>query len=180
MEVLECINTRRSVRNYTPELVDHDTINAIIEAALMSPSFRNSQTTRYNIIEDGEIIDEIAETCAMDYEFNQRTLHRTPQLVVVSIVEEHGEYGWDGTSFFTRENRWEIFDAGIATQTFCLAAHSMGIGTSCIGIFDAEKVAELINLPKKQKVAMLITMGYPNEECYVAPRKTVDEVVRYL
>lgn len=179
MDVLECINTRRSIRNFKAELIDHDTINAIIKAAIMSPSFKNTQTTRYNIIENGELIDEIAETCALDYEFNQRTLRRSPQLVVVSIVEEHGAYGWDGTSFFTKEDRWEVFDAGIASQTFCLAAHAMGIGASFIGIFDADKVARLINLPKNQKVVTLITIGYPNEECEATPRKTLEEVVRW-
>lgn len=33
-----------------------------------------------------------------------------------------------------------MFDAGIATQTLCLAAHSKGLGTVILGIYDEEKL----------------------------------------
>lgn len=180
MEALDCIKTRRSIRQFKTEAVDHDTINAIIEAASMSPSFKNAQTTRYTIIENWEIIDDIAENCLMDYEFNQRTVRRAPQLVVVSIIEKNHGYGWDGRFFTSKEGRWEMFDAGISAQTFCLAAHDMGVGTSFIGILDEEMVAKAINLPEEQKVTALIAMGYPDEECEAPPRMKVDELVRYV
>ena len=40
MELAECIKTRRSVRRYTDEMVDHDTIEKIIDLARMSPSWK--------------------------------------------------------------------------------------------------------------------------------------------
>lgn len=180
MEALECIRTRRSIRKFKDTAVSHDTVNAIIAAAAMAPSWKNTQISRYNIIEDRDVLNDIADNCVMDFEYNQKTIRRAPQLVVVSMIEKRCGYERDGSFSTSKEDRWEMFDAGIASQTFCLAAHDMGIGTVILGIFDEDKVAKAIWLPEGQKIAALIAMGYPDQECEAPKRKSVDELVRYL
>lgn len=180
MEALECIRTRRSIRKFKDAAVSHDTVNAIIAAAAMAPSWKNTQISRYNIIEDRDVLNDIADNCVMGFEYNQKTIRRAPQLVVVSMIEKRCGYERDGSFSTSKEDRWEMFDAGIASQTFCLAAHDMGIGTVILGIFDENKVAKAIRLPEGQKVAALIAMGYPDQECEAPKRKSVDELVRYL
>lgn len=180
MEALECIKTRRSIRKFKEEAVSHDTIDAIIAAAAMAPSWKNTQISRYNIIENRNILNDIADNCVLDFEYNQKTIKRAPQLVVVSMIEKRCGYEKDGSFTTSKEDRWEMFDAGIASQTFCLAAHDMGIGTVILGIFDEDKVAKAINLPEGQRVAALIAMGHPAQECEAPKRKGVEELVRYL
>lgn len=180
MEALECIRTRRSIRKFKETAVSHAAINTIIAVAAMVPSWKNTQISRYNIIEDRAILNDIADNCVMDFAYNQKTIRRAPQLVVVSIIEKRCGYERDGSFSTSKEDRWEMFDAGIASQTFCLAAHDMGIGTVILGIFDEDKVAKAIQLPEGQKVAALIAMGYPDQECEAPKRKTVEELVRYL
>ncbi len=70
-----------------------------------------------------------------------------------------------------------MFDAGIATQTLCLAAHEHGVGTVIMGIFDAEKVAELLQIPENEVVVALVPIGYPDEEPNAPKRKAVDELL---
>ena len=41
-------------------------------------------------------------------------------------------------------DRWQMFDAGIASQSFCLAAYEQGLGSVILGIFDDAKVASII------------------------------------
>ncbi|MBO5088195.1 MAG: nitroreductase family protein [Lachnospiraceae bacterium] len=180
MDALECIKTRRSIRKFKEEPVSQETVNAIIEAASYAPSWKNTQISRYHIVENKEILQEIADNCVLDFEFNQKTINRAPQLVVVSMIEKRCGYEKDGSFSTSKEDRWEMFDAGIASQTFCLAAHDMGVGTVILGIFDEEKVAKAISLPEGQKVAALIAMGYPNQECEAPKRKTVEELVNYI
>lgn len=180
MEALECIKTRRSIRKFKEEPVAHETVNAIIEAASYAPSWKNTQISRYHIVENKEIMQEIADNCVLDFEFNQKTINRAPQLVVVSMIEKRCGYEKDGSFSTSKEDRWEMFDAGIASQTFCLAAHDMGVGTVILGIFDEVKVAKAISLPEGQKVAALIAMGYPNQECEAPKRKTAEELVDYI
>lgn len=180
MDAIECIKTRRSIRKFKNEPVKHETIESIISAAAMAPSWKNTQINRYNIIEDKNILNTIADNCVMDFEYNQKTIKHAPQLVIVSMIEKRCGYERDGSFSTSKEDRWEMFDAGIASQTFCLAAHDMGVGTVILGIFDEEKIAKTINLPEGQKVAALIAMGYPDQECEAPKRKSVSELVNYL
>lgn len=180
MDALECIRSRRSIRKFKENPVDHETIENIIEAARFSPSWKNTQIVRYHIIEDASILENIANNCVLDFEFNQKTINRAPQLVVVSMIEKRCGYERDGSFSTSKEDRWEMFDAGIASQTFCLAAHDMGVGTVILGIFDEDKIAKAISLPEGQKVAALIAMGYPNQECDAPPRKEVEQLVNYI
>ena len=180
METLECINTRRSIRKFKSEAVSHETIDSIITAASMAPSWKNTQITRYHIIEAPDLLNEIADHCVLGFEHNRELIKGAPQLVVVSMIEKRCGYEKDGSFTTSKEDRWEMFDAGIASQTFCLAAHDLGVGTVILGIFYEDQVAKAIALPEGQKVAALIAMGYPDQECQAPKRKTVEELVQYL
>ena len=72
-----------------------------------------------------------------------------------------------------------MFDTGIATQTLCLAAHEYGVGSVIMGIFDAEKVAELLHIPENEVVVALVSIGYPDEEPKAPRRKDVAELLTF-
>lgn len=180
METLTCIRERRSIRKFKPDMVDHDTIMDMIDAASYAPSWKNTQITRYTVIEDKNLIAELAEKCVMDFTYNSKTILNAPQLVVASYVTGRSGFEKDGTYSTSKEDRWENFDAGIAVQTFCLAAHEKGVGTVILGIFDDDKVAQTIGLSEDQKVAALIPIGYPLGEAPAAPkRKAAEELVSF-
>ncbi|MDD6042268.1 MAG: nitroreductase family protein [Eubacteriaceae bacterium] len=180
MEAVKCIKERRSIRKFKPEKVSHETLAEIVEAAAYAPSWKNTQITRYIVVEDEQVKAKVADECVLGFEYNTRTIKKSPQLVVVSYVPGLSGYEKDGSYTTPKEDRWESFDTGIATQTFCLAAHDKGVGSVILGIFDDEKVAEAVNLPEGQKVAALISIGYPDGDHPVAPkRKTVDDLLSY-
>lgn len=79
------------------------------------------------------------------------------------------------------ENTWEVFDAGIACQTFCLAAHAKGVGTCIMGVIDEKSIARIVNLPEEETVAALIVYGYEDGK-HAAPtqRKNVEEIMRFV
>ena len=72
-----------------------------------------------------------------------------------------------------------MFDAGIAVQTFCLAAHEAGLGTVIMGIWDEDGITELLDLPKDQELAALIAIGHPDIHPDAPGRKSVDELLTY-
>ena len=49
-----------------------------------------------------------------------------------------------------------------------------------MGIFDENKVSEVIPVPEGQKVAALIAMGYPDEDPKAPRRKAVEDLVTYI
>lgn len=180
MEAIKCIETRRSIRKFKAEHVSHETMQEIIAAASFAPSWKNTQVTRYVVVEDAKIKAKIAEEATLGFTHNTDIIKGAPALVVVNMVHGRSGFERDGSYTTSKEDRWEVFDAGLATQTFCLAAHDKGVGAVILGIFDETKVAEIIGLEEGQKVAALVAVGYADEEPAAPKRKSVDELVKFI
>ena len=180
MEALQCIETRRSVRKFKGEAISHDVMEAIVKEASFAPSWKNSQVVRYVVVENQDIKAKIANDAVLGFTYNTGTIEKAAALVVVTMIHGRSGVERDGSYTSSQEDRWEMFDAGIATQTFCLAAHEKGVGSVIMGIFAEDKVAELISLEEGRKGAALIAVGYPDEEPALPKRKEVEELVRFL
>lgn len=86
MNVNECIRSRRSIRKYQSRLVDHSIIDSIVSDASYSPSWKNTQITRYIAIEDLSILETIAEQFTPDY--NSNIIKQIPVLFVEHILTD--------------------------------------------------------------------------------------------
>ena len=181
MDAIECIKTRRSVRKFTDEKVPVDVVKDIVELASYSPSWKNTQVIRYILVEDEAVIAKIAAEGVMDFPLNQKTVSRSKQLMVITKKDGICGYEKNGEASTSKGSGWEMFDAGIATQTFCLAAHAKGVGTCIMGVIDDKSIAKIVNLPEDETVAALIVYGYEDGE-HAAPnkRKDVDEIMRFV
>ena len=179
MNTLEAINTRRSVRKYQDRKIPRETLEQIVAAAAYAPSWKNTQTARYHVVEDEQLKKTIAEEYTLGFTHNTEILNRAPQVVVLSAKKGRSGMEKDGSSSTNKGESWLMFDAGVAAQTFCLAAWEQGVGSVIMGIFDAEKVAELLQLPEDETVVALIPMGYPDEAPNAPKRKPVEELVQF-
>ena len=180
MNATDCIKTRRSIRNYKEEQIPQDVMKEVIDIARFAPSWKNGQIARYYVVQSAELKQKIAESCVMGFTYNTGTLTKAPALVVLAYVEKRSGFERDGSCTTSKGSDWEMFDAGIATQTLCLAAHEKGLGTCIMGIFEDKAVAEAINLPEGQKVGALVAIGYPAEEPAAPARKEVEQLVQFL
>ncbi|MGI6737712.1 MAG: nitroreductase family protein [Anaerovoracaceae bacterium] len=180
MDVKECIKGRRSVRKFKPQPVPHETIDEIVELASYSPSWKNSQVPRYMVIDDKALIDRIGSECVQGFTYNTNTLRQAHTIVLLNAVTKRSGYEKDGSYTTSKENGWGMFDAGIAAQTFCLAAYEKGLGTVIMGIFDEDKINEVVEIPDGQRFVAVIAIGYPDEQPKMPRRKPVSELVTYL
>jgi len=180
METLQRIKERRSVRRFLDKAVDREVMTKIVEAAAWAPSWKNTQTPSFTVIDNKEIIQDIAENGCLGFDFNKKTLMQTPVLVVVSYVKGICGFERDGSYSTAKGDRWQMFDAGIAAQTFSLAACEYGVGTVMLGIYDEEYISQKINLPENQEMAILIAAGYPKFEPDTPKRKGTDRILTFL
>lgn len=63
-----------------------------------------------------------------------------------------------------------MYDAGVASEAFCLAAYEQGLGTVIMGLFDQEEASKALNVPEDRELVALIPIGYPAESP-TAPKK---------
>jgi len=180
MDAIKMIKERRSVRKFKDEKVDRDVIKEIVSLAMYSPTWANSQTARYTVVDDKELLKRLANESMKGFQFNINTASNAAGAVVVSAVKGLSGYSPDGKIVTKKDDEWEMFDAGVASQTFCLAAHEKGIGTVIMGIFDEDKVADMINLPDNEVVEAIIPYGYPEGTQNMPKRKDIGEVIRFI
>lgn len=180
MEALECIKTRRSVRKFTEQPVDRVLLEQVVAAAAYAPSWKNTQIARYTVVTDPAKKQRLADECMMDFAFNQKTSSHAPALVVVTAITGRSGYERDGSFSTSQGTHWQSFDAGVAAQTFCLAAHALGLGTVIMGIFDEAKVRAVLDLPAEQMVSAIIAIGHPAEQPVCPKRKDVDTLLQFV
>lgn len=65
METIKCIETRRSIRKFTAEQVPHEVMQEIVAAASFAPSWKNTQVTRYVVVESADIKAKLAEEATL-------------------------------------------------------------------------------------------------------------------
>ncbi len=183
MEAETLLTQRRSVRNYSDEKVSRETMVEILEMARWAPSWANTQIARYTIVQNEDLLARIAEEGLCGFVYNKNTLIKAKGVVVLSFVK--GKSGKLSAAKACEEatdfgNIWESFDAGIACQTFCLAAHAKGVGTCIFGVIDQQALKEIVNLPEGETVAALITFGYPSAQAQTPSRLEVEEISRFV
>lgn len=178
MNAIECLKTRRSIRKYKPDPISHSQIESLVSTASFSPSWKNTQITRYIAIEDSDILNSIINDFTPS--FNSNVIKQVPLLMAVTFKKGRCGFERDGSYTTKKEDRWQMFDVGIACQSFCLAAHNAGLGTLIMGIWDEEGISKLLNIPEDQELAALIAVGYPDIEPEAPKRKSVDELLTFL
>lgn len=178
MNAIENIKSRRSIRKYTDEPVSHDTLEKIIEAASFAPSWKNTQIVRYIAIENPELKAKIATECTTGFTYNGGTMESAPMLIAVTVLKGRCGYERDGSFTTSRKDTWQMFDAGIAAQTFCLAAHEYGLGTVIMGIFD-DTLSDVLEIPEDRELVNIICIGHPAESPEAPKRKSVSDLIIY-
>ena len=178
MTAKDCILSRRSIRKFTDQPVDHELLKSIVATASYAPSWKNTQIVRYIAVEGG-LKDRIAGECTTAFPNNGRIIEGAPVLIAVTVIKNRCGYERDGSFTTPRKDTWQMFDAGIASQTFCLAAHEAGLGSVIMGIFDREKAETLLELSSDRELVALIPVGYPAEEPAAPRRKDVSELITF-
>ena len=180
MDAQQCILTRRSVRKFADRPVGREVLEQVVALAAYAPSWKNTQISRYLAIEDPAVRETIAAEYCLPGANNPAIIRGCPLLVAQTFVKARSGYERDGTYTTDREDGWQYYDCGIAAQTFCLAAHDLGLGTVIMGVFDRKRLQEYLQVPEDQELMALIAVGYPDGGPLTAPkRKGVDVLLSW-
>jgi nitroreductase len=99
--------------------------------------------------------------------------------VVLGICGKLQSSGYYKGQQTTKFGDWFMFDLGLATQSLCLAAQHLGLGTVITGLFDHEKVKQILELPEGVELVALVPVGYPSKTPGAPKRKELNEFVHY-
>lgn len=178
MEFQNVIESRRSIRHYDAEKkVARNLIEEMMEAAILAPSWKNSQTARYHVVMNPELLENIRQNCLPA--FNAVNVSGAPVLIVTSFVKNRSGFGQDGVPTNELENGWGSYDLGLHNENLILKARDLGLDTLVMGIRDADKLRTLLDIPEQETIVSVISVGYRSQDASMPKRKTVADIATF-
>jgi len=181
MDTNEAISGRRSVREYTSQMIDDKTIRRLIDAAVLAPSAVNQQPWTFTVVRDQALLEQISHE-AKSYMLttmpaDARSDHFKPML---SDPTFHIFYHAPVLILISAQTPgpWIVEDCALAAQNLMLAAYAAGLGSCWIGFAQS-----FLNSPEGKKIAGLsaacvpvapIIVGHPKATMPPVPRKNPD------
>lgn len=155
---------RRSVREYTADVPDRDTVQALLEAAVQAPTAMHQEPWGFVVIQDPERLrrySDAAKALLRDQPGEMgAALHRGE----ASMLLDPGFdifYGASTLIIICRVGPAQPFseaDCWLAAENLMLAADAAGLGTCCIGLA----------IPLLQQPAIKAELGIPPDGTAVA------------
>jgi nitroreductase len=167
MEFFDLIGQRYSVRAYRSTPVEKDTLDKILEAAVIAPTAANRQPFRLIVIPTR------GRDAALRRIYPRDWFVQAPLVICACGVEAEAWRRRDGKIYVD-------VDVTIAMDHLILAAHALGLGTCWIGAFDAAAAREVLDLAPGLEPLAFTPLGYPADEPRPKKRRPVSELVRFL
>jgi len=159
-ELIDAIFARRSIREYTAEIVSEKDIKMMLEAAMAAPSASNLKPWHFIVVTKREILDDLARVHPYG-----KMLFKAPLCIAVC----------GGTSI---SPSWWVQDCSAATENLLLAATALGLGAVWLGVHPREErvgdVRKVLNVPETIVSLNLISIGHPAEK--KEPRTQYDDM----
>jgi len=152
MDVLTAIRTRRSIRRYTEDEVDDQTLHTILDAGFCAPSASNKRPWHFLVIRDKAALQAISD--ANPY---AKMVSSAACCIVVC-----------GDEAIQASIGLLVEDCSAAIQNMLLAAHGLGLGAVWCGLYTGSggrhgDFARMLEMPQGIVPVGMIAVGYPAE-----------------
>ncbi len=180
MELQRALESRRSIRGYdASRKVTEEELMVLIEAAQQAPSWKNTQTGRYDVVCSEEKKAEVLQNCLPP--FNAKNAEGAAALIVTSFVKDCSGFDQEGgTPSNEIGNGWGMYDLGLQNENLLLKAKEMGMDTLVMGIRDASALRKLLLIDDKQEIGPVIALGYAAQGPRPKERRPAAEIVRFF
>ena len=175
-ELMQVLKGRRSIRNYQAQAVPEEVLNLILEAVQWSPSWANTQCWEVVVVKDPEIKRRLQETLSPG---NPATRAMLEAPAVLVLCGKQGISGFYKGQVTTKLGDWFMFDLGLATQSLCLAAWNLGLGTVVVGLFDHNLAAAVLGVPEGYELVAMLPLGYPAKQPAAPKRREISEFTHF-
>ncbi len=155
MEFQELLSKRRSVRKFSPQAVEREVLERLIEMTLSAPSSRNSHSTSFMVVTNRSILERISTM----RDYGSSFVKNAPAAILI--------LGDNTKSDLTTVN------ASISATVLQLAAVELGLSSCWVhvdgrpqkkdeptGAEAIELVRELLPIPAECDVLCLVALGY--------------------
>lgn len=168
MNFRQLAESRFSLRHYDSRPVEEEKINYLLECVRLAPSAVNFQPSIFYVVTNKDLLSQL-QGC-----YNREWFKTAPMCMVAC---GNHEQAWHRK--LDNKDHTDI-DVAIAVDHLILATFDVGLGSCWVCNFDAQKVAEILELPDHLEPMVLVPIGYAaTDEKPLKKRKSLDELVIY-
>jgi nitroreductase len=163
--ISDILLNRRTIRKYSSDPIDDKLLHELLNMGCRASTTGNMQVYSIIVTRDNQIKRDLSPL-----HFNQKMITEAP--VVLTFCADFNRFnkwcllskaepGYDNfLSFFTA-----TIDALIVAQTVCIAAEAKGLGICYLGTttYTADKIIEVLKIPKGVVPVTTLTLGWPSE-----------------
>lgn len=170
-----------SIRKFSSTAIPKDVLNDILTAASRASTCGNMQL--YSII---VTLDQSIKESLAPCHFNQPMVTQAPCIITICAdvhrfsmwcEQRNAEPAYDNFAWFINA----ATDALLAAQNLCVQAEMHGLGICYLGttLYTADKICEILEIPKGVIPITTIAVGYPDEAPELTDRLPLEAVVHY-
>ena len=161
MDVYEAVIRRRSVRRFKDKPVPYAVLEKCVDAGRLAPCARNRQLCEYIIVDDEQLLPKVFDSITIwggqDKPKGSSSLGNTPKAYIITLINNALEAEFDA------KRRSTTYDVGLAAENMILVALEQGVGTCPILSYQEDELKQILNIPDKYDVALVVALGYPDE-----------------
>jgi len=176
---MHTIKNHRSIRKYKNKNIDDKSLNEILNAGIRASNTGNMQVYSIIVTRNEELKKQL-----WDVHFKQNMVLQAP--VILTFCADINRFSkW--CNFRDAEPGYDNFlwiynatiDAILASQNVVLAAENKGLGICYLGTttYMADKIVDILKLPKGVVPVTTITLGYPDENPELTDRLPLNGVI---
>lgn len=155
MQFYDVIESRTSIKKFKNTQLDKDKVSRIINAAMMSPTWKNASSYKFIIVEDQNSKNMIADSIMNKTEEAAQSVKDAP-IVAVVVADPSVSGVVDNKEFY-------LVDGAIAMEHFILAATAEGYGTCWIAAVDEKIIKSALSIPNSYRVVGITPVGEVEE-----------------
>lgn len=178
ISVLDAIHERRSVRDYSPQRLDHATIRKLLDAAVWAPTAVHEEPWAFVIVQDKATLKSLSDRAKAIFAVEAPRAHPDQASHLLDILDKP-----DFNIFYNAgtliiicgrpKGPFVVADCWLAAQNLLLAAHAMGFGSCVIGFavpaLNTPEIKTELGIPAECNAIAPIILGVPGGE---TPRTT--------
>ncbi|UTW13956.1 oxygen-insensitive NADPH nitroreductase [Marinobacterium rhizophilum] len=179
-QVIELLKSHRSIRKFTTQPIEQDTIDELVRAGQAAATSSFLQACTVIQVQDAAKRGRLA-ACAG----NQAYIAEAPTFLVFCADMKRHQLACDMhqaqmQSGFTEQFITATADAALFAQNVAVAAESLGLGIVYIGGLRNQiaEVAELLELPELVYPVFGMCLGYPDQDPETKPRLPLSVVLK--
>jgi len=167
MDFYDVVKSRRSVRSYTGDPVDLQSLSRICEAVRWAPSACNIQPWMFRVVINSEIRKNI---CSV---YKGEWLKQAPAIVLALGNREMAWKRVEGNSIID-------VDMGIAMEHLILAAAAEGLSSCWICAFDVKRMGSVTGVLPPWEVLAISPLGKATQIPDAPKRKSNEDIFKII